>query len=82
MQRKSLFHLITLLLALWERIKNRVFKLARRLPWVQRMIAKELIRLRRDIHEDLHKMDTRREFIKMLPEAPMPFVALLYVLRH
>ncbi|PAV86466.1 hypothetical protein WR25_15033 [Diploscapter pachys] len=47
------------------------FKILRSLPWVKRRIKADLERARQEIEEEVHQMDTQRDFYRFLPERPI-----------
>ena len=58
-------------------IRKKLFRLARKLPFVQAKIAKDMASIETDIHNDIHKMDKIKKFYTTLPAKGMSAVSWL-----
>ncbi|KAK6746945.1 hypothetical protein RB195_000285 [Necator americanus] len=54
-----------------HRLRSSVYSIIRSLPWVKRRVKADLERARKEIEEEVHQYDQKREFYKFLPEHPL-----------
>ncbi|CAJ0602401.1 unnamed protein product [Cylicocyclus nassatus] len=54
-----------------QRFRSSVYSVIRSLPWVKRRVKADLERARREIEEEVHQCDQKRDFYKFLPEHPL-----------
>ncbi|WKY05378.1 hypothetical protein Q1695_005969 [Nippostrongylus brasiliensis] len=54
-----------------QRLRCCVYSIIRSLPWVKRRVKADLERARREIEEEVHQSDLKRDFYKFLPEHPL-----------
>ncbi|KIH68637.1 pyridoxal-dependent decarboxylase domain protein [Ancylostoma duodenale] len=59
------------------RLRSSVYSIIRSLPWVKRRVKADLERARKEIEEEVHQCDQKRDFYKFLPEHPLAGEELL-----
>ncbi|EYC35398.1 hypothetical protein Y032_1063g3519 [Ancylostoma ceylanicum] len=60
-----------------HRMRSSVYSIIRSLPWVKRRVKADLERARKEIEEEVHQCDQKRDFYKFLPEHPLAGEELL-----
>ncbi|VDO26136.1 unnamed protein product [Haemonchus placei] len=55
----------------FQRARSSIYSIIRSLPWVKRRVKADLERARREIEEEVHQYDQKRDFYKFLPEHPL-----------